>query len=181
MPDSELSEGKKGVTSVIVKTADALKRVIVPVSRVAGGIGAGVLVVMVIFTVAEVFARRAFNAPITGILELSSLGLVLFVFLTLAHCAAKGGHVVLDIIVTRFPKRARGVVNAIIYLLTVGMLGIASWQLWVQAARLQKASQTTGLLEIPIYPFLYIAAIGGILVTLVYLVYLLYSVEEVRK
>jgi len=166
---------------VFERAANFLKRGVFPASRVAGGIGVGVLVLMVILTVAEVLARRAFNTPITGTLELTSLGLVVVVFLTLAHCGARGGHVALDIIVARFPKRIKASTGAIMYILTTGILGVASWQLWVQAMRVQRMGQTSGLLEIDIYPFLYIAALGSLLLTLVYLIYFISSLDEVWK
>ena len=166
---------------MLERAANSIKGVVIPVSRWASYLGAVVLIIMVCITVAEVVARRAFNSPIGGALEITSLGLVLFVFLTLAYCAARGGHVVLDILVVKFPKRLQSTVNLVILLLTTGILGVASWQLWVQAARVQHAGQTAGVLEVPIYPFVYVAAIGGILLTLVYFIYLLYAIEEVRK
>ena len=166
---------------MLERVANRIKGIVVLISRMASYIGAAALVLMVLLTVAEVFSRRALNSPIAGALELTSLGLVIFVFLTLAYCASRGGHVVMDILVTRFPKRVQAVINTVVLFLTTGILGVASWQLWLQALRLQRAGQTSGLLEIPVFPFLYIAALGGILLTLVYLIYLLYSLEEMRK
>ena len=166
---------------MIERAANCLKRGVFPASRIAGGIGVTVLVLMVLLTVAEVFSRRVLNTPISGALELTSLGLVLFVFLTLAYCAVKGGHIALDILVTRFPKRVQASVYALMHILTAGIMGVASWQLWVQAMRVQRMGQTSGLLEIDIYPFLYLAALGCLLITLVYLVYFLNSLDEVWK
>ena len=166
---------------MLARAANCLKRGVFPVSLIVGGIGMVVLVLMVLLIIAEVFARRALEAPIAGRFELTSLGLVLVVFLTLAYCATKGGHIEMDILTSRFPKRVQASVGATMYILTAGMLGVASWQLVVHAMRVQRMGQTSGVLEIYIYPFIYIAALGGLLLTLVYLIYFLYSLDEVRK
>ena len=166
---------------MLKRAANCLKWGVFPVSRIVGGIGVVVLVLMVLLILAEVIGRRTLDAPIAGRYELTSLGLVLVVFLTLAYCATKGGHIEMDVLTSRFPKRVQASVGALVHLLTIGMLGVASWQLVVHGMRIQDMKQTSGLLEIPIYPFLYIAALGSLLLTLVYLIYFLYSLDEVRK
>ena len=88
---------------------------------------------------------------------------------------------------TLVPQPFNGFFNSIeysyflMYILTTGILGVAAWQLWVQAMRVQKAGQTTGPLEIVIYPFLFIAAVGTLLIALVYLVFFLNSLGEAGK
>ena len=87
----------------------------------------------------------------------------------------------MGILTSIFPKRVQAGIAALMYILTSGILGVAGWQLWVQAMKVQNAGQTAGPLEIVIYPFLYIAALGTFLVALVYFVYFLNSLIEVRK
>ena len=166
---------------MLERIARGLQRIVFPVSNAVSVIGMIVLILMVLLTVADVFARRFFDTPISGALSLSSLGLVIFVFLTLAYCAAKGGHVELGILTSLFPKRVQAGIASIMYILTAGILGVAGWQLWVQAMKVQTAGQTAGPLEIMIYPFLYIAALGTFLVALVYLIFSLNSIIEVKK
>ena len=163
------------------KIVRGLQKVVYPASSAVSIIGMITLILMVLLTIAEVIARRFFNEPITGALSLSSLGLVVFVFLTLAFCAVKGGHVELGILTSAFPKRLQAVIASIMYILTAGILGVAGWQLWVQAMKVQNAGQTSGPLEIVIYPFLYIASLGTLLVALVYFIFCLNSLSEVRK
>ena len=163
------------------KITRGLQKIVYPASSAISVIGMGVLILMVLLTIIEIIARRFFDAPITGVLSLSSLGLVIFVFLTLAYCAAKGGHVELGILTSIFPKRVQAGIASVMYILTAGILGVAGWQLWVQAMKVQNAGQTSGPLEIVIYPFLYIASLGTLLVALVYLIFCLNSLSEVRK
>ena len=163
------------------KITRGLQKIVYPASSAVSIIGMITLILMVLLTIAEVIARRFFNEPITGALSISSLGLVIFVFLTLAYCAVKGGHVELGILTSVFPKRVQAGIAALMYILTAGILGVAGWQLWVQAMRVQNAGQTSGPLEIVIYPFLYIASLGTLLVALVYFIFCLNSLSEVRK
>jgi len=173
--------GKEEVALLLERIARGLQRIVFPVSNAVSVIGMSVLILMVLLTVAEVFDRRFFDTPISGVLSLSSLGLVVFVFLTLAYCATKGGHVELGILTSLFPKRVQAGIASIMYILTTGILGVAGWQLWVQAMKVQTAGQTAGPLEIVIYPFLYIAALGTFLISLVYFIFFLNSLNEVRK
>lgn len=163
------------------KITHGLQKIVYPASSAVSVIGMTVLILMVLLTITEIFARRFFNAPITGALSLSSLGLVVFVFLTLAYCAAKGGHVELGILTSLFPKRVQAGIATIMYILTTGILGVAGWQLWLQAMKVQGAGQTYGNLEIVIFPFFYIAALGTFLLALVYFIFFLNSLNEVRK
>jgi len=166
---------------MLERIARGLRRIVFPASSVVGVIGMIVLILMVLLTVADVLARRFLNAPITGVLSLTSLGLVVFVFLTLAYCASKGSHVELSILTSRFPKRVQAGIATIMYILTSGILGVAGWQLCVQAINVQNARQTSGPLEIVLYPFLYMAALGTFLVALVYFIFFLNSLNEVKK
>lgn len=166
---------------MLEKITHGLQKVVYPASNAVSIIGMISLILMVLLTIAEIFARRFFNSPITGALSLSSLGLVVFVFLTLAYCAAKGGHVELGILTTIFPKRVQAGIAIVMYILTSGILGVAGWQLWLQAIKVQNAGQTYGNLEIVIFPFFYIASLGTFLIALVYFIFFLNSLSEVRK
>jgi TRAP-type C4-dicarboxylate transport system permease small subunit len=181
VPRSTKNGCEKKVASMLERITRGIQRIVYPASSAVSIIGMITLILMILLTIAEVIARRFFNSPITGVLSLSSLGLVVFVFLTLAYCAAKGGHVELGIITSLFPKRVQAGIASIMYILTSGILGVAGWQLWLQAIRVQKAGQTYGNLEIVIFPFFYIAALGTFLIALVYLVFFLNSLNEVRK
>lgn len=163
---------------MITRAATFFNRIVFPISRVVSSIGLFILALIAIMVVASIISRRLFGTPIAGVYELTSLGLVLVVFLTLGYCAASDGHIILDIVVFRLRKRPRAIIGVIINMLNTAILGVASWQLWVQAVRVQKMSQTSGVLAIPIYPFVYVAALGGFLITVVYLIKVLNSLSE---
>lgn len=165
----------------VARAADWLKGVVFPVSRVIGVIGLVAMVGMVLITVTDVIARRVFSAPITGAIELVLLLFMIVSFLMLAYCATQDGHIVVTLLTGRFPKRVRAINAAIMHIITIGVLGVASWQLWLQAMRMQRMGQTGALVRIDIHPFVHMAALALILLALVYLIKFLYSLDEVRK
>ena len=170
----------KGKFYMFEKATNSLKKGVYAVSSVANTLGVSIMVMVVLLVVADVFSRRAFNSPIMGVLELTKVALVLIVFLTLAYCGIRGGHVEVESVVTRFPKRIQVATTALMYFLSTAMLGVASWQLLAQGMDMQTAGQTSGLLKIALFPFLYVAALGTALLALVYLVRFFQTVQEAR-
>lgn len=163
------------------RAADWLKKGVFTSSRFIAYIGLAALVGMVLLTTVGVISRRAFNAPISGLVELNILLFVIVSFLMLANCAAEDGNIVVTLLTQRLPKRIKAVNAAIMHIVTVGALGLASRQLWVFAGRVQNMGQTGSIVRIDIYPFVYMAALAFILLTLVYLIKFFYSLDEVRK
>ena len=155
---------------MLEKAAEYMRKVVFPVSRILGDVSMIPIVFMTLLIVVDVLSRRFFNAPIKGSRDMTELAFSISVFLSLAWCAVKGGHVDLDVLVMRFPKGLRLRVEVVILLLTTAMLGVLSWQLIVYGVRLQNMNQETAVLSIPVYPFLYLAALGSIFLTLVYLI-----------
>ena len=161
------------------RITDYLKKVISPISRILGGISMVAIVFVTLLVVVDVCLRRLFNSPIFGSHELSSLSFSIIVFLPLAWCAFNNNHVELDLVVKKLPKTTQSSIEVIILLLTSGILGLMSWQLLIQGMKLQAANQETALLEIPMYPFIYIATLGSIILTLAFFIRFLYSLSTI--
>lgn len=161
--------------------ANGFKRAVFPVSRVVGAVGMSMIVVMTFLTIADIFMRRIFNSPIRGSHEMTELIFAIITFLTLAYCAVKEGHIEVDMLVRKFPKTLQSTIGAIILLATTGTLGLVTWQLINYGMNLQRMKQTTVSLGIAVYPFVYVAALGAILITLVYFVQFLYSLTRFKE
>ncbi|MFC1846017.1 TRAP transporter small permease [Chloroflexota bacterium] len=158
-----------------------IQKAIFSASRVASYIAMVLLVLLVLLTVADVILRRFFDVPIAGTFEVTTLILGTVVFFSLAYCAVHGSHIAVDIVVLRFSKRTRAIVGTIIDLLSVGIMGLISWRLFLHAIRAQEMGETTAIWEISLYPFVYAAALGSLLLTGVLLIQLLHTIAEVRK
>ncbi len=161
------------------RVANKLKKVVSPISRVLGDISMVVIVLVTLLVVVDVCLRRFFDSPIQGSHDLSSLAFSIIVFLPLAWCAINDGHVELDLVVKRLPKTAQLIVEVIMMFITTVILGLVSWQILIQGTKLQAANAETAILGIPMYPFLYLATLGGLMLALAFFVRFLYSLSNI--
>lgn len=174
----EVTKDNPKVVRGVSKGIDALDKIISPVSIYFAYIGAAVLAVLVLMLMYSIIARRAFNAPLTGSFELTELSLVVIVFTILAYDSLKHESMIVELVVNLFPKRLRLFLAPVILFISVSMLALLSWQLFAQGQRVQGFHQTTRILQIPIYPFLYTAAFGVLLLAIVYLKHFLKSLDK---
>ena len=165
----------------IKKAADYLDRILAKISTYMAYIGSAALGFLVLMLMYAIVMRRLVNAPLKGSAEMTGLALVLITFLILAYDSFKGESMVVEVVVDRFPRGVRAIISVVMHFLTTGMLGVLCWQLFVQAMRLQDFKQTTQLLEIPLFPFLYLAAFAILILAVVYLKHFLYSVDKAMK
>jgi len=163
---------------MIDKTANSVKKVIEPVANIAATAGVVVLGAMVLMLIISVIMRKAFNAPMKGVFELSEFGMVMITFLFVSAQYFKPDSMVMDTFVEMFPKTLKRINNAFIFLLDVGTLAITSWQLYAYGVRVQAGRQVSKILEIPIYPFVYLGAVCMLLLTLVFAMKFLFALNE---
>jgi TRAP-type C4-dicarboxylate transport system permease small subunit len=161
------------------RVANHLKKVVSPISRVLGDISMVVIVLVTLFVVVDVCLRRFINSPIQGSHDLSSLAFSIIVFLPLAWCAINDGHVELDLLVKRLPKPARLSIEVMMMFITMVILGLMSWQLLIQGTKLQAANAESAILEIPMYPFVYLATLGSLMLALAFFIRFLYSLSNI--
>jgi TRAP-type C4-dicarboxylate transport system permease small subunit len=170
----------KEANILLGKVADCGNKVVSPVSRVLNYICMVVLVLATLLVVADVCLRRFFNSPIHGTSDLESLAFSIIVFCSLAWCAVNNRHVELDLITRRLPKTVQRVLELIMVFITTVILGVMSWQILKQGMALQSYNQKSTILGIPMYPFLYVAAFGSLIVALAFLVRLIYTINNLR-
>jgi TRAP-type C4-dicarboxylate transport system permease small subunit len=157
-------------------------KVINTLSRWSGYIATGVLGLMMLLTVADVFMRYFFNAPITGTTEITELMLVIVIFPALAWCALTQRHVRVDLFVSRFSPLVQAVIDAITHLLALAIFIVITWQSFLEAMEVRS---TTSLISLPYAPFYWIMSFGLVLfcLSIVVLVieYLIKIGEEVKN
>ena len=163
---------------MIDRAANFVKKVIEPVANIAAAVGVVILGAMVLMLIVSVIMRKAFNAPMKGVFELSELGMVMITFLFVSAQYFKPDSMVMDTFIEMFPKTVKLINNAFIFLLDVGALGITSWQLFVYGLKVQDGKQVSKILEIPVYPFVYLGAVCTLLLTLVFAMKFLFALNK---
>jgi TRAP-type C4-dicarboxylate transport system permease small subunit len=147
-------------------------------SRFLGIIAIVILVAMMLFTVANVVLRAFFNRPIAGDVELIEVAMVCTGFLGLAWCAVKEKHIRVDLLVQFFPKRAKGIIDSIGYIGALGASIIIAWQSIKEGLANKEIERATASLDIPVFPFYWVTAIGYGLLCLALLVLIVRSVRK---
>jgi len=132
-------------------------------------IGGVALVVMMGIACGNMFLR-ALWVPIKGTYELVGfLGAVVTSF-ALGYTQSRKGHIAVDILFNRYPKRLQDFMEAFNALLNAFFFGIIAWQVGKWATAVWKAGEVSETLRIPFYPFTYGVAFGCGVLALVLLV-----------
>lgn len=114
---------------------------------------AGVLIALAMgMTVFEVIARRVFNAPLPGVIDMFDLGMAAVAFLGASQCQRAGGHVRMELVVRKLKGRTLWVVESITTLcafLFVAAVSEASAEAVIRAYRV---GDSTMDLLLPVWP-----------------------------
>ncbi len=140
---------------------------------VAGYLAGLTLVALMLGTVADVAGRYFFNAPITGVFDLTHFAVVIMVYLGLGYCTYFGAHAAIDFIFDRFPAFIRNIVQRLADLAAAALLCVISWQTGKSGIQVRDFNQTSQLLEWPVYPLYWIVVFGCLLTALVLIVHAL--------
>lgn len=143
-------------------------------------VGAAFLVGMMVLIVANII-YRLFGHVIVGSYELTELMIVVAVAFALVYAALKKSHVVVKIVVERFPPRAQAIVEALMSLISLATWATIAWT-GVLLLSERWLREETDMLSIPFLPFRFIFLFGLILFCLVYLIDLIRALSQaVRK
>ncbi len=164
-----------------VRIVHFLEKIIYPVVRGAHKVGLGIILVTMFMTVVDVTGRKFFSAPITGSYELTELMLALIVFFALGYTQIQKGHIVMEALVSRLQPRTQFIIESIIYFISTWLALLMTWQLAAHAKRLWLAKNVTGVLHLPIHPFLIAASFGSLLFTLTLFVDFLKYLQKARE
>ena len=133
------------------------------VSRLLGYVAMVILGFMMLLTVADVFLRYVFNAPITGATELSEFLMVIVVFPALAWVAIDRSHIRVDLLISTWPRRVQLIVEIFVLLLSLGTYCIIAWRALIESSAVLT---TSSLLSLPHAPFYWVMTVGLIMLCL---------------
>jgi len=134
-----------------------------------------------LITVVNVILRAVY-VPVGGLpVGVGFLSAIVVAF-ALGYTQIKRGHVAIDIVMSRFPPRAQAIIDSIIYLISMVLFGLIAWQVADLAGHHWKTGTTAeSLWNIVFFPFMYMTALGCVLLCLVLLVDFLKSLAQAVK
>ena len=162
------------------RASNSLYNVLLPVSIVLQGVGAGVLAVMMLLTASDVTLRQ-FKLPIMGTDDITAFMMAILISFGLAYCTIKKGHVQVDLIVEHLPSRVQAIIDSITTLFGFGLCILITWQSFTNMISVYKSGATSWTLNIIVYPFAGLVAFGFALFVLVLLADFLKAVSGVLK
>jgi TRAP-type C4-dicarboxylate transport system permease small subunit len=116
--------------------------------------------------------------PIVGTYDLVGFIGAIVVAFAIAYCAVKKGHIRLELLMARLPKRAQGIIGGITGILSLGMFAVVTWQCLVFGNDMRRVGELSMTAHLPFYPYIYGIAFGCALLCLVILVELIKSLAE---
>ena len=128
-------------------------------------IAAAALSVMVLVIFVNVLGRYVFGIPLKGSpWKWLRRHWSLWCFSRFAYTETVHGHVTMDEVVARFPRRVRAIVLSIMYFAAAAFFFIMAWRDAVLAVSYMKPIvRVTDVLHIPMGPFIFVIAVGAVI------------------
>ena len=133
------------------------------------------MLALMFLLVADISLRKLFDRPILSAYEVVMFMMAIVVATALSYTAMEKGHIKIELVVSKLPKRTREILDGITSFLSLGLFALIAQQIIVRANGLRLEGLTSPILHLPVYPFYLVVALGFILLCLVLLVHALNS------
>ena len=150
-----------------METDGKIKFWIQRVNRWVCYVGMFLILPLMLLTTADVIGRAAWARPITGIVELSSYVLDVFILLGLAYTQQVKGHVRVSMLTSRLPPRAQIILEIIVTFLSLFIITLLAWQGFVVGF---EETAVSDMLRIAQRPFKLLVGVAAFLLCLELLV-----------
>jgi TRAP-type C4-dicarboxylate transport system permease small subunit len=155
-----------------------LDRYIVLSTRVLFGLAGVGLVGMLLLIVADIIGIKILSRPVPGGIEIVSFLAVIMIGAAVAYTQVVHGHVAVDFIVEKFPRRVKLVVDVAMIFFSVCLLALLSYYSFKYAGRLRDTGEVSMTEKIPFYPFVYVMAVCFVVTLLVLIVQFVKSIAK---
>lgn len=155
--------------------SDKVKKVSILLDKLAGMC----IFAVMLLVVSNIIFRVVFSKPILGTYELVGFLTALGIALALAYCAFQDGHIAVSFIMEYFPKRLQAVISVLTNTTALLFWSLTVWYTGRFAHTTMMNGTVSPTAEIPIYPFIYLVALGLLGLSLVIIYKLSVSLKEV--
>jgi TRAP-type transport system small permease protein len=132
----------------------AFERLATAATRALAIVGLIALMGLAAMTLADGSMRWIANQPIEGVRDLSGLAIALAIACCFPVVMMEKGNITIRLAENVSPLFSRILEVFAAFLVFVVTVGLA-WQIWIYAAKMWRAKETTFVLQIPIAPFWY--------------------------
>ncbi len=138
------------------------------------------MVFIMVVIVANVILRIPWK-PLGGTVELVEMAGAILLALGVAYTAMLKGHIMVGILVEKFPPRIRWLSDIIVNLIALVFSFILARELFFYALSMLSRGYETGHLKIPVAPSIFLVAFGFIMLCMVLLLNLLRAAQNLAK
>lgn len=146
---------------------NSLGRGVVRLSVVFNWIAGIGLVGMLLLVVADIIGIKVLSRPVPGGVEIVTFLAVVAIGFAVSYTALVHGHVAVDFVVDKLPRRAKLVVSLVTLLLSIGLVAVLAYYTFEFAARLRSTGEVSMTQKIPFYPFVYGLGVCWVMTALV--------------
>ena len=137
-------------------------------NQVLMGIAGCFMIAMILLACANIFLRLVW-VPVRGTFELMGYFGAIVTAFALGYTQIRRGHIAVDILVQRFSRRTRRILNSLNYFICMIFFALVSRQVAGYATTLKETGEVTETLRIIYHPFTYGVALGCAILSLVFL------------
>jgi TRAP-type transport system small permease protein len=156
-----------------------LDRVLTRITRIMSAIAAMAVLCMMLLNVADICARYFLHLPIRGAHELVEFSMILAVFLGIPYVQHGKTNISVSLLTDRFPRKAKVITEGIMCILSLGIIGIMTWEAFGYFWRMWERGKETTVLALPVAPFQFIVAVGLFVLFIVIIAELLHSISDI--
>ncbi|HEX9463478.1 MAG TPA: TRAP transporter small permease subunit [Alphaproteobacteria bacterium] len=129
-----------------------LERAALAATRVLSVVGLVALMGLATMTLADGLMRWIANQPIEGVRDLGGLAIAVAIACCIPVVMIERGNITIRLAGSLSAGFGR-VLDALAAVLVDVVLGVMAWQIWLYAAKMARAHETTFVLQIPVAPF----------------------------
>lgn len=111
-----------------------------------------VILVVMLLSVANILGRKLFNWPIPGFIDWMISAVPVMAFLGLAFCQRLGGHIRMDILISRLKGRPLWIAEFASVVVMMAITAVLIFGSWDHAMRALTIGDSTGDIRLPTWP-----------------------------
>ena len=148
-------------------------------------IGGGLILLgLIVMTCLSIIGRQLIFVglgPIPGDFEMVELGVGLAIFAFLPWCHYKRGHATVELFLSRFSPRFNHAIDVVSDGLMLAIATTIAWRLWIGMLDKKAYTETTFILQLPVWLAYAGALVGAVIFTVVAIFCVVRSARNLRR
>lgn len=124
---------------------------------------------------------RMFGYPLGGTYEWVGFLTAVAIGLSIAYCAAQGGHVAVTLFLEKLPAKMQAAMDICTASIVFLFLSMATVEIAAYATSVAASGEVASTTKVPIYPFIYLISLGFLVFSLVVLNVIIESIGKVAR